>query len=263
MSRFITSKRLDQLRDGLTERDWEIISTLARVRVATAEQLQALHFEGVARRRARRRLTSLAGRRILARLPRTVGGVRGGSSGHVYALDVAGQRLSDLATGGRPGRPWALGAGFLAHSLAVTDVYARLVLAERAGALRLVRFDGEPGSWRGFFGPGGARVTLKPDAYAVLVVKGYEDHWFLEIDLGTESAPTVARKCNLYRGYWRSGTEEARIGAFPRVLWLVPDERRAQVVRGVIRRQPGEAAELFDVALLGAVVERVLQGAAP
>jgi Replication-relaxation len=263
MSRFVTSKRLQQLRDGLTARDWEIITTLSRVRVATAGQLQALHFANVASRRARRRLASMAGRRILARLPRTVGGSRAGSSGHVYALDVAGQRLSDLATGGRPGRPWPLGAGFLAHSLAVTEVYVRLVLAERAGLLHIARFVGEPGSWRRFFGPGGGRVVLKPDAYVVLLVGDDEDHWFLEVDLGTESAPTVARKCNLYRSYWQSGTEEARTGVFPRVLWLVRDERRAQVLHGVVQRQPGEAAELFDVALSSEVVERVLQGAAP
>ncbi len=263
MSRFVTSKRVQQLRESLSERDWEIISTLARVRVATAAQLESLHFADVARRRARRRLASLTGRRVLARLPRTVGGPKAGSSGHVYALDVAGQRLSDLAAGGRPGRPWVLGAAFLAHSLAVTEVYVRLVLAERQGTLRVIRFSAEPKSWRSFFGPGAARVVLKPDACAVLLVDGDEDHWFVEVDISTESAPTLARKCNLYRSYWQSGAEEAESGVFPRVLWLVPNERRAEVVRGVIRRQPAQAVELFDVALTAAVVKRVLQGAAP
>jgi hypothetical protein len=263
MSRFVTSKRLHQLQGGLTERDWQIIATLARVRVATSSQLMDLHLSEITTRRAQRKLASLVNRRVLARLPRVVGGPRAGSMGHVYALDVAGQRLADLATGARPGRPWPLGAGFLAHSLAVTDVYVRLVLAERAGSLRLARFVGEPGSWRTFIGPGGGRLVLKPDAYAVVLVGGYEDHWFLELDLGTESAPTLSRKCNVYRGYRRSGAEQARIDVFPRVLWLVPDERRAEVVRRVIRRQPGDSVEMFDVALSDAVVERVLQGAAP
>lgn len=263
MSRFVTSKRLHQLREGLTERDWQIITTLARVRVATAGQLESLHFADVARRRARRRLASLTGRRVLARLPRTVGGPGGGSSGHVYTLDVAGQRLSELAAGRRPGRPWALGAVFLAHSLAVTDVYVRLVLAERQGTLTVIRFSGEPKSWRSFFGPGGGRVVLKPDAHVVLIVDGDEDHWFLEVDLGTESAPTLARKCNVYRSYWQSGADEADGGVFPRVLWLVQDERRAEVVRRVIQRQPDESAQLFDVALSNWVVARMRQGAAP
>lgn len=263
MSRSVTTKRLLQLRAEMTERDWEIVATLARVRVATAAQLEVLHFGGIAKRRVRRRLASLAERRVVARLARTIGGPASGSSGHVYVLDVAGQRLASLADGGRLRRPWALGGVFLDHSLAVTDVYFRLVIAERGGSLRVLRFVGEPGTWRNFLAPGGGRVVLKPDAYVVLLVAGDANYWFLEVDLGTEHAPTIRRKCDLYRSYWMSGTEDERTGVFPRVLWLVPDERRAEVIRGVIRRQPDEATALFDVALLEAVVERVLQGAAP
>ena len=233
------------------------------MRVATSAQLIALHLSEVGLRRAQRRLSDLVDRRVLARLPRTIGGHGAGSSGHVYALDVAWQRLADLADGGRVRRPWALGAGFLAHSLAVTEVYVRLVLAERTGSLRVVRFVAEAASWRGFFGPGGARVVLKPDSYAVVSVDGWEDYWFLEVDLDTEHAPTIARKCAVYRDYCRSGTEQARHEVFPRVLWLVPDEHRAGVLRRVLDRLPSGAKELFDVALLDAVVERMLQGAAP
>jgi hypothetical protein len=148
----------------------------------------------------------------------------------------------------------------------VTEVYVRLAMAERAGSLRILRFVGEPGTWRSFLGPGGGRYVLKPDASVVLLVDRRENYWFLEVDLGnlgTEHGPTISRKCDLYRSYWVSGTEDERTGVFPRVLWLVPDERRAEEIRRVIRRQPDEAVELFDVALLGAVVERVLQGAAP
>ncbi len=196
MSRYVTSKRLQRLRESQTERDWQIIATLARVRVATTSQLIALHFQDIALRRAQRKLASLTQRRILVRLPRAVGGPKAGSTGHVYALDVAGQRLSDLASGGRPGRPWPLGERFLTHSLAVTEVYVRLVLAERTGSFRLARFAGEPGAWRTFLGAGGGRVVLKPDAYVVVLLNGYEDHWFVEVDLGTESVPTLSRKCN-------------------------------------------------------------------
>jgi Replication-relaxation len=261
MSRYITRKLLQELRANLTQRDWQLISTLERVRVATAGQLEVLDFPDVTRRRARQKLTWLVDHRVLARLPGSVGGANAGSRSNVYTLDVVGQRLADLATDGRPGRPWALGRAFLNHSLAVTEVYVRLVLAERAGGLRVQRFAGEPGSWRSFRGARGARVTLKPDAYVVLVLDGYEDHWFLEMDLDTESAPTIARKCAVYRGYWQSGTEQARTGLFPRVLWLVPDERRAEVLRGVVRRQPGEAAGLFDVVLAKEVIARLRQGA--
>ena len=164
MSGYVTSKRLLQLRASLTDSDWQIIISLSRIRVATSAQLIALHLSDLGRRRALRRLSALVTRRVLARLPRSVGGPGGGSTGHIYALDVAGQRLADLANGGRPCRPWALGTAFLNHSVAVSEIYVRLVMAERAGALRLVRFTGEPHSWRSFHGPGGARITLKPDA---------------------------------------------------------------------------------------------------
>jgi hypothetical protein len=263
VSGYVTSNRLAKLRSELADRDWQIISTLVCMRLATSAQLEALHFAGVTRRRAQQRLTALVERRVIGRPTRVVGGVRAGSRGHVYALDVAGQRLADLDRDRRPRPPRPVGRRYVDHALAVTEVYVRLVLAERAGALRLQHFAGEPESWRSFYGPGGARARLNPDAYAALEVNGYEDHWFFEVDLGTEHAPALARKCAVYRAYWQSGAEEAHGGVFPRVLWVVPDERRAQMLRQVFRRQPEEAAELFDVALTQAVVERVLQGAAP
>lgn len=263
MSHYVTIKRVLRLHASLAERDWQIVMTLAGVRVATAAQLGVLHFEGVSKRRARRRLASLTNRRILARLPREIGGPRGGSTGHVYALDVAGQHLAGLAKGKPPERPRPLGEAFLAHALGVTDVYVRLVLAERQGRLKVLRFDAEPQSWRSFYGSGGVRVMLKPDAYAVLLMDGYRDHWFMEVDRGTERRPALHRQCELYRGYWQSGANEADGGVFPRVLWLVPSEQRAASLRQVFHRQPSNAADMFDVALSSQVVERVLQGAAP
>jgi hypothetical protein len=263
MSGSVTTKRLIQLRSDLSERDWQIILTLARVRVATGAQLQALHFEDVTRRRAQQRLAVLTNRRVLARLPRLIGGVRAGSAGHVYALDVAGQRMVDLDAGRRPGRPRGVGTVFLTHALAVTETFLGLALAERAGQLRVVRFIGEPGAWRSFYGAGGTRVTLKPDAYAVLVVDGFEDHWFLEVDLGTEAAATLSRKCSVYRGYWQSGIEQAQHDVFPRVLWLVQDKHRADLLAGVVARQPADARSLFAVSLHADAVARMRQGAGP
>jgi hypothetical protein len=152
---------------------------------------------------------------------------------------------------------------FLDHALAVTEVYIQLVLAERDHQLGVRRFVAEPGAWRTFLGRGGARVTLKPDAYAVVLVDGYEDHWFLEVDRGTESAAALARKFEVYRSYWQSGTEQARHeDLFPRVLWLVPDTARAEVIRQVIRRVPENARGLFEVALLANAVARLKTGAA-
>jgi hypothetical protein len=262
MSTSVTAQQLLHLRPDLTDRDWQIISMLARVRVATSAQLEILHFSDVSRRRAQQRLAMLTERRVLARLPRIIGGVRAGSRGHVYALDAAGQRLADLGHGRRPGRPRPVGTAYLDHTLAVAEAYVRVVLADRSGELRLLRFAGEPDAWRSFHGAGGARVTLAPDAYLVTSVDGFEDHWFLEVDLGTESAATLSRKLAVYRGYWQSGTEQAAREVFPKVLWLVPDESRAGVLAKVISRQPSEARSLFAVALFEQAVTRLRQGAA-
>jgi hypothetical protein len=197
-------------------------------------------------------------------MPRVVGGVRAGSRGHIYALDAAGQRLHSLNGGGQPLRPRPVGALYLDHALAVTEVYVQLVLAERNSELRLERFVGEPACWRTFHGVGGARQTLKADAYSIVRLGEYEDHWFLEVDRGTQTAATLAAKTTVYRRYWQTGTEQARNdGLFPKVIWLVPDEPRAGVMQAVIRRQPAEAQELFAVALLRDAVARMRQGAGP
>ena len=108
-------------------------------------------------------------RRLLLRLPRIMGGARAGSAGFVYGLDTAGARLT--APGDRRRQPWNVGLPFLAHSLAVTELYVRLVEAHRLGTFELASFTGEPACWRSFSGPGGGRVTLQPDA-SVTVDKG-------------------------------------------------------------------------------------------
>jgi hypothetical protein len=260
-ARYVTARRLAALDRGMSDRDRAVLTTLARVRIATARQLYHLHFEGVTRRQARASLASLAGRRVITRLPRVVGGASAGSTGYVYVLDIAGQRLA-RPNHTRPQRPWSVGSAFLDHSLAVTELYIQLVEAERAGRLRLEDFATEPACWRYFHGPGGARLVLKPDAVLRLVLGRYEDRWWIEVDRGTESRTALAHKCDLYRQYWQSGGEQSRGGGvFPRVLWLVPDEDRQSAMTGVIGRQPAYAWPLFAVAQSTDAVARLLRGA--
>lgn len=261
MSRtYVTSKNLAELERSLTSRERLILTTLGRVRLASSAQLERLHFGDVTRRQARQVLAKMVSRRLLLRLPRIMGGARAGSGGFVYGLDTAGRRL--LTQDDRRRQPWNVGLPFLAHSLAVTELYVRLVEAGRLGTFELISFAGEPGCWRSFAGPGGGRVTLKPDAYLTVEVGRYEDRWLLEVDRATESRTTLARKCDTYRRYWQTGTEQARSGIFPRVLWLVPDQRRYAALVEVFGRQPAEAWPLFTVALLDDAVERIARGAA-
>ncbi|WP_187438253.1 replication-relaxation family protein [Actinomadura decatromicini] len=259
-ARYVTARRVAGLGATLTDRERAIVGTLGAVRVATARQLVALHCADVRPRQARAVLASLADRQVLARLKRVVGGARAGSAGYVYTLGPAGLRLLASA-GSRPRRPWELGPLFLAHNLAVTELYVGLMLAVRAGEIGAVEFAAEPACWRSFFGPGGERVTLKPDAYLRSQLGRYVDRWFVEVDLGTESRTTLARKADRYRQYWRSGSEQAKTGVFPRVIFLVPDEHRREVITEVLGRQPAEAWPLFAVARTDEAVTRLAQGA--
>lgn len=265
----LTAGRLAALVEHLSERDLSIVITLARVRMASARQLERLHFDGpnpvTAARRCRRTLERLVSVGLLARLERRIGGERAGSAGFVYALGLAGQRLAGgvgPAGRGRVRRVWTPSFPFLAHLLAVTELYVQLVEADRAGRLELLDFATEPHCWRRFTGAGGEVVTLKPDAIVRTALGRYEDSRFVEVDRGSESPATLARKLDVYRAYWSSGREQAAHDVFPGVLVLVPDDRRLQVVVDVAARQPAQAWPLFQVARFDQAME-VFAGGQP
>ena len=122
------------------------------------------------------------------------------------------------------------GERFAAHYLAVADTHLSLVDAERAGQLVLAQVQIEPRCWRPFTGLGGSKEVLKPDLAAVTAASRdteYEDHWFIEVDRGTESLPTLIRQCQAYQTYRRTGTQQTETGVFPLVVWIVPDDTRA------------------------------------
>jgi len=92
----ISAGQVVYVMDRLGDRDQAIISTLGRVRVASARQLERIHFTDSTplsnARSCRATLARLTRWRVLARLERRVGGVRSGSAGYVYSLDVAEAR---------------------------------------------------------------------------------------------------------------------------------------------------------------------------
>lgn len=183
----------------------------------------------------------------VGRFDRAVGGVRGGSESTVYTLDTAGLRL--LAAEGHRApvrRPWRPSRPFLAHHVAVSEVYVALVVAERAGLAEVLDFATEPASWRHFTTLGGA-ATLKPDAYARLGIGEYEDRYFVEVDRDTEGPAALARQLAAYAAYYASGREQARGEVFPLVLWVVPGVRRRQELERIVRRQPAGVRPLFRV----------------
>jgi hypothetical protein len=141
----------------------------------------------------------------------------------------------------------APGDRYINHTLAVSDLYVGLMSAERAGHADLLAFAFEPGCWARFPGAWGVTLTLKPDAYVKLGIGDYEYAWLIEIDMATESLPTIARKSQRHLDYHRSGTAHRTKGVAPRVLWVTPDLKRQSDIEAVLRRLPDEAHKLFAV----------------
>lgn len=248
---YLTPDRLHRIAQALDDRDQAVLRFVHEGRLATGSQLlRAFWFtsdrDTTTARAGRRALKRLADWRVVERLPRRIGGRRSGSDGFVYRVGRAGTRL--LAARGIHGpRVEMPGALHLTHTLASTELVLRLMEAARRGELELIETQQEPVCWRPFVGAMGARRVLKPDLFVRIGAGSLEDRWFLEIDLASESGRTIARKAAVYLEHYRTGTEQKAAGAYPRVLWLTPDQDRAQQLAAVLERQPAEAKRLFAV----------------
>ena len=245
----ISVPELQRLAKRLSERDWDILRLLHQHRYATTEQVRSVFFvhhatPAAATRACVRVLDRLLGLRIVTRLERRVGGVRHGSAGFVWSLDTIGDRLT-RAEGGPRRRVDEPSFAFLSHSLAVTESHVRLQEATRAGVFRLTAVQVETEAWRDFVTPSGVRSILKPDLMVTVSGDAYDDHWYVEIDLGTESLPVLLKKCRAYEDYRRTGRAQTEHGVFPRVLWVLPMRERATRLTGAIAAEPTLPDRLF------------------
>lgn len=256
--------QVEAARAAISQRDLALLHELARVRVLSGRQLERLLFADIAlsaRSRVRRRvLGRLVDWRLVTTLERRVGGVRAGSAGLVYSLDSGGARLLATAPGSgrdrsRLRRPATPGSRFLRHALAVSEFYVRLREAERSATnagWQLVTFEAEPTCWW----PDGLGGQLKPDAYVLLRSRRFEHAWWAEIDLGTESLPTVGHKLSRYRDFHHRGGVGAD-GVMPRVLLSLSDGDRAGSLTGQSVVPPDG---LVEVATSDLAVGRLLDG---
>ncbi|PWW53677.1 replication-relaxation family protein [Actinokineospora spheciospongiae] len=251
------SARARRVRQQLGERDLELLHTLANLRLMTGQQIRRLlHPDGnrvTQARKVRALLVRLAELGVVVRLARRVGGIYAGSEGHVIGLSGLGHAVLAVGTeraGQRHRGVSDTKLAFQEHVLQVSELFVSLKERELTGHAELLVFDGEPAAWRRFSGYGGGSRILKPDAFLRLGIGDVELHAFAEMDLATESGPTLARKLSVYVDYWRSGAEQAEHGIFPEVWWLVPDSRRAAVLSRLIGRLPADARDLFVVALI-------------
>jgi hypothetical protein len=174
-----------------------------------------------------------------------VGGLHGGSATIVYGVGASGAKLL-LRRGLAQKRLGTPGDRYVRHTLACTELVVALHEADRAGTLELIATQSEPACWRGFIGAGGGRAMLKPDLFVRIGAGSVsEDRWLVEVDLATEASTTIRAKAKCHLAYYRSGSEPVH----PRVLWLVPDARRAEQIAGVLRALPDPATQLFGISL--------------
>lgn len=240
---------VERLFEELSARDWSIITSLDIVRVATGLQLERLHFNELAGRsrsvmrwRVLKRLTDSS---VLATLDR-------GSAGLCYVLDSAGQRLVRLranreAPEARPRRPRPPGERFLAHALAVTELYVELVEHARGGQFRFDAFQAEADA----YWPNGLGGWLKPDAFVKLHRGGTTDFWWYEAEIADKSEAAIRAKLLAYLDFARRG-QLGPDDVVPRVMIGVTAEKpkRQAFIQAVIDDLPEPASALFFVALM-------------
>lgn len=264
-------RSLARLGHGLDPEDRLLLEEVQRHRYVTSQQVEALCFRDRPSQAAISRAASRALYRLeraglirpLATRPRQVGGPRGGSSPRIWHLREAGSRL--LAPDQPRRRHQEPSDRFLDHCLAVaeTHIRTRAVARELSGSCHVVI---EPR--RRVPGVSGGATPLRPDLLATITAEdaegSYEDRWFIEVDRGTESLPTVLGKCQLYRRYYQSGIEQLDGHGFPLVLWLMQGHRAqaraSELVRQLDRKQL--TPELFRVTTDDGLAELLRTGGA-
>lgn len=252
--RHLSRQQLEAISASLSERDMEVIASVQRYRYLLTSQIQRLHFSDASTSTAALRATSRNLRKLrelglIDHLSRRIGGVRAGSGAMVWYLTHAGERLIYLRshTLTPTKRFFEPSPYFLAHTLAVADVAVQLTeLCRDNRRMELSTVQPEPECWR-TYSEYGSVLVLKPDLFAITFSDKYEDRWFIEVDLDTESPVKVIKKCEKYHRYYRSGLEQQESEVFPLTVWITPTAARKERLLSHIREAFGKQPKLFAV----------------
>lgn len=251
--RRLSRRQLVEIGSRLGERDLEVLRSVQRYRYLLSGQVQRLHFvdaatDTAALRATNRNIKKMKELGLIDSLARRIGGVRAGSSGLVVHITHAGERLLRLHDHrAYPARhSFDPSPYFLAHTLAVAETSIQLMEICREYALELNVLELEPECWRSYSGYG-TMLSLKPDLYAAISSSEFEDRYFFEVDLSTESPSKVVEKCKKYHDYYRSNIEQQESGVFPLTAWIVPDDTRKASLITHIREEFKGQPKLFAV----------------
>jgi hypothetical protein len=258
---YLTQNDLARAVDSMSDRDLQVIVTLATVRFATTQHLQRIVFTSGTPlsniRVCNRVLARLHKLHVVAHLDRQFGGDRPGSNSYVYYLDRAGHIIAQRQIG-RSHKPWLPGGMFIKHMLALTEVYASCKEAEIRGLFTVKQFEMEPACWRKTSSM--SHKYVKPDAYIELAAGGYRYHYFIEMDMATEIGSRISEKLTQYIEYRATGREQTAHTVFPGVRFLVPHERRRDQLQQIISRLPEYDQKIFQVALQSEVLLTLIGG---
>jgi len=258
--RYLSKRRLEEL-DGsiLSERDKAILRSLLNLRYLLTSQVRRLHFAESATpaaglRATNRTMSKLQGYGIITSLERRIGGVRAGSNSYVWTLTESGANMLHLNDESYTQRKRVYEASlyFVRHTLEVAEVYIQLTEVCKRNQLGITKTELEPSCWRGHTGVDGKPATLKPDMFAVIDSGKYEDSFFIEVDLATESPVVVLDKCKRYAFYCKTGIEQKQYGVFPLVVWLVYNANRKAKLQQYItecREIPEASKGIFIVIM--------------
>ncbi|RRD24781.1 replication-relaxation family protein [Actinomyces bowdenii] len=281
--RRIGRRQLQAIAEQLDTTDHDLLELLATHRYATTNQLaQIANLDGrwatqrSALRQTTRRLSRHHRLGLVDHLARRIGGVRAGSSGFIWHLREPGHRLiaqqnstdhqptgtgQTPAVAGRRRRHSEPSHAFLAHTLAIAQTRLIIESAARDAGGHLTLLATEPACWRSWILPSGTQRWLKPDLEAITTTAGgEEDHWLIEIDLGTENPARLLTKCHIYHDHLSSGAEQAANGGYyPQVVWLMNSTRRAEWLERQIQTDQYLMPGLFKIVASAEQLTRLIQ----
>ncbi len=256
---YVTTSYLGWLRPRLTPRDLAIIEDVGRFKLMSSSQIRRIFFAERAdtghaaselsrARKCRAVLSRLTKHGILARLEE-----RDATKSSIYSLDIAGLQIAGLVSD-RPRRKYAWHSPLIPHTLAVPELWARIVEASRAGQLTLPYdlapgskpLESEPTCWRQVAGQ-----TLKPDAFVILDEidggKRYRSNFYIEIDRGSQWGTQVTSKFPIYNLFWEHLEGQGRKSRG--CLILVTNENRKRYLSARVQEQPERDRAMYRVAL--------------
>lgn len=265
-SQRVSKKQLLEINSRLGERDRQLLGVVQQYHYLMTGQIGRLLFTDAANpsaglRAASRNLKKLYEFGLINRLSRRIGGVRAGSSSLIWYLTHAGERLLRLNNHGTHPirRFFEPSAHYLAHSLAVAETAIQFIEICRDHEPQITAMQLEPECWRTYSSVG-VSLSLKPDLYVAATTEEYEDRYFIEVDLDTESPAKIIEKCRKYHAYYRSGLEQEESEMFPLTVWIVPDIARKEKLIRRLREAFDKQAKLFAVIACDELKHLILEG---